>query len=194
MKHTIEFIENGHIYVIDGIPVKSITQVLKGMFGGMYSGVSPTTLKVAADRGTAIHKAIEDYCNGNVNHPPKTDTSKEVYNFDFLCKKHNLKPMENEVVVVLDDDNGEPIAAGRLDLVMERDGMLGVVDIKSTYKLNKDYLFYQLNLYRMAYMQTYDKDIEWLGAMHLREDKRKFVEIPIAWEKAKEILTYDTDI
>lgn len=191
MNHIVEFLEDSHTYIVDGIITDSITQVLKKKFGNMYAFVPKDVLQQAADRGTAIHKAIEDYCNLDSNrckcHTTNHNRIEEVNNFIFLMNKKKLSVIENEVVVVLEDKN-KVVAAGRLDLVMERDGKLGVVDIKSTSKLNKDYLFYQLNLYKEAYEQTYGKEIKWLAGMHLRGDVRKFVEIPIDYEKAKEIL------
>ena len=72
-----------------------------------------------------------------------------------------------------------PIAAGRLDLVLEMNGQIGGADIKRTASLDKDYLFYQLNLYRIAYRQSYGVEWEFLKGLHLRENVRKFVDIPI---------------
>ena len=91
--------------------------------------------------------------------------------------------------MILEDD-GEVIAAGRLDLVLEMDGKVGGADIKRTAVLDKEYLAYQLNLYRIAYRQSYGIEWEFLRGVHLRENKRKFVTIPIKeeqiWEFIKE--------
>ena len=61
-----------------------------------------------------------------------------------------------------------------------------IADIKTTATLDKEYLAYQLNLYRVGYMQSYGEDIAQLYGVHLREDKRKLVKIPInegaAWD------------
>ena len=60
--HTVEYIDEDHIYLVDGIIVPSVTQILKKRFGGMYSHVDPDTLKRAAEAGTNLHEAIEAYC------------------------------------------------------------------------------------------------------------------------------------
>ena len=86
--------------------------------------------------------------------------------------------MENEVPVILFYDD-EPVSAGRLDLVLRMDGKIGLGDIKRTSTLDKEYLCHQLNLYRIAYTQSYGIDIDFLRGIHLREDTRKFVNIPI---------------
>lgn len=50
MKHDIEFIEDGHLYLVDGVITPSITQLLKHKFGGMYDFVNPNTLSEAAKK------------------------------------------------------------------------------------------------------------------------------------------------
>ena len=85
------------------------------------------------------------------------------------------------VILHLDD---KPIAAGRLDLVLEMGGQIGGADIKRTSKLDKQYLAYQLNLYRIAYRQCYGVEWQFLRGIHLRESVRKFVSIPIDEESA----------
>ena len=51
MKHDIEFIEDGHLYLVDGVITPSITQLLKHKFGGMYDFVNPNTLDVYKRQG-----------------------------------------------------------------------------------------------------------------------------------------------
>ena len=63
--------------------------------------------------------------------------------------------------------------------MLEDNGKIGLGDIKRTSSLDKNYLAYQLNLYRLAYQQCYGQQIEFLKAVHLREDVRKYIDIPI---------------
>ena len=160
--------------------------ILKQRFGGKYAGVSKAVLKRAAEKGTAVHDAIEQWCV----HDTESDLP-ELRNFKFLMKKFGFEVLKNEVPVILSlDDVDMPIAAGRLDLVLRMDGKVGGADIKRTSTLDKEYLAYQLNLYRIAYRQCYGTEWEFLRGVHLREDVRRFVEIPIddqaAWD-----LVYD---
>ena len=180
--HDLEFIEDGHIYLVDGVIVPSITEMLKSKFGHKYDFVNEAVLNRAASAGTAVHEAIERYCKtGEESDMP------EVRNFKFLQKHYGFKAIENEVPVIL-FDAGEPIAAGRLDMVIEINGELGGADIKRTSVLDKEYVAYQLNLYRIAYRQSYGIVWQFLRAIHLREDKRKFVTIPIAEDLTKEFI------
>lgn len=183
MKHEIEFIEDGHIYLVDGVIIPSVTQILKRKFGHKYDFVNRKVLSAAAERGTAVHKAIEEYCKEG-----KESDIPELYNFKFLCERKNIAVKGNEMQIALEDDNGDVIAAGTLDLLVEIDGQKGIGDIKTTSKLDKEYLAYQLNLYKRGYEQTYEDRIDFLFGLHLRGDTRRYVDIPVNWDVVKEIL------
>lgn len=171
--HTLEYIDETHRYLVDGVIVPSITQILKIKFGNKYNGVDESVLKRAAQNGTEVHNAIESYCKEGIE-----SDLKEVKNFKFLKKQYKFDVIDNEVPVILFKDD-VPIAAGRLDLVLKIDEQVGLGDIKRTSTLDKEYLAYQLNLYRIAYEQCNGSNINFLKGIHLREDTRKFVNIPI---------------
>ena len=172
--HDFEYFDETHTYLIDGVIVKSITQILKYKFNKKYEGIDKDVLKRAADQGTAVHEAIEEWCkNGTESNLP------EVRNFRFLKNHYKFEVLENEVPVILWNKDNRVIGAGRLDLVLKMDDKIGGADIKRTSTLDKEYLAYQLNLYRIAYRQTYGIEWEFLRGVHLRNDVRKFVNIPI---------------
>jgi hypothetical protein len=172
-EHTLEYFDDEHLYLVDGIEVPSITEILKIKFGNKYSNVNSDVLKKASEKGTQVHNAIEKYCKTG-----EKENLKEVKNFIFLQKKYDFEVLENEVPVILFYDN-KPVCAGRLDLVLKFNGEIGGADIKRTSALDKEYLAYQLNLYRIAYRQCYGVEWKFLKGIHLREDKRKFIDIPI---------------
>lgn len=179
--HTLEYDDDTHTYLVDGVIVPSVTQVLKVKFGGMYTNVAPEILKKAGERGTAVHKSIEDYCTKGID----LGTT-EVRHFRFLKSYYDLKPVKNEIPIIVCKDD-IPVTAGRLDMILDIGGDRAVADIKTTSTLNKEYLACQLNLYRLGVLQCYPYlgDITKLYGIHIREDKRKLVEIPvneiIAW-------------
>lgn len=184
--YTLEFIEDSHTYLVDGVIVPSITQILKVKFGNKYNGVSQSVLNRAAEKGTEVHEAIELYCQTGM----ETDIP-EVRNFKFLQKQYGFEVLENETPIIL-FLNDEPIAAGRLDMVLKMNEQIGGADIKRTSTLDKEYLAYQLNLYRIAYRQCYGVEWEFIRGLHLREDTRKFVQLPInenmAWQLVHDFL------
>lgn len=184
--HCMEFIEDSHTYLVDGVILPSITQILKVKFGSKYAYVNKATLQRASADGTRVHEAIERYCKTG-----EMEELEEVKNFRFLQRQYGFKVIENESPVILFKDN-EPFACGRLDLVLEMDGQIGGADIKRTSTLDKQYLAYQLNLYRIAYQQCYGVEWQFLKGIHLKDSKRKFVDIPIAedyaWDLVKEYM------
>ena len=184
--YTLEYFDDDHVYLVDGVIVPSITQLLKKRFGNKYNGVSRAVLDNARDKGIVLHDAIEQYCRvGEVK------DLQELNNFMFLQNKYGFEVIENEVPVIL-FMNDQPISAGRLDMVIKLNGQIGGADIKRTATLDKEYLSYQLNLYRIAYRQSYGEEWEFLKGIHLREDTRKFVNIPInenmAWKLVHEYM------
>ena len=188
---TLEYDDDTHTYIYEGLILPSITQILKLRFGKKYDGVDSDVLSKAAQRGTEVHKAIENLCKTG-----EIEDYKEVRNFLFLQKHYKFNVIDNELPVVLFVDD-IPIACGRLDLVLDINDGLYLADIKRTSVLDKEYLGFQLNLYRIAYQQCYGKKIKGLRGIHLRDDKRKFVPIPIkedmAWELIEEYLEEGED-
>lgn len=181
--HLLEYLDDTHSYLVDGVIVPSVTQILKIRFGGKYSHVSRAVLNRAAQRGTEVHQAIQDWCETG-----KESDLLELRNFKFLQKRYGFEVMENETPVILWRD-GVPVAAGRLDLVLrDSEGRIGGGDIKRTSTLDKGYLAYQLNLYRIAYEQCYGIEWEFLRGLHLRDNVRKYVEIPINERMAIELV------
>lgn len=171
----LEYVDQYHLYLVDGVKVPSVTQLLNRKFGKKYDGISADVLKKAAERGTQIHKAIECYCKGF------DDGSSEVRDFKFLQKHYGFETVENELPIIL--TFGGETYAGRLDLILKIDGKYAVADIKTTSTLDKEYLGHQLNLYRMGVEQSYDYKIESLYGVHLRDGKRKLAKIPIKEEE-----------
>ncbi len=180
--HTIEYIDDIHCYLCDGIILPSVTTILKIKFGNKYKGIDETVLKRASEKGTEVHNAIEKYCKNGIE-----SDLKELKNFKFLKKQYKFNVLDNEVPILIFKDD-EPVAVGRLDLVLKDGEEVGLGDIKRTSVLDKEYLAYQLNLYRIGYMQSYGMDIKFLKGLHLREDIRKYVNIPINEKMALELL------
>lgn len=55
----IQFIEDGHTYLLDGNPVPSVTEILKPLVD--LGRVPPETLEYKRSLGKAVHKAIDLY-------------------------------------------------------------------------------------------------------------------------------------
>ena len=170
----LEYIDETHTYLYDGVILPSITQILKIKFGNKYNGVSKEVLQKASERGTQVHQAIEDYEKRNIDNPD----IKELRNYKFLKSRFGFECLENEIPRVLFLDN-KPVCAGRIDLILKEKDQVGVADIKRTSVFDKEYVAYQTNLYRIGYQQCYGVEINFLRGLHLREDVRKYINLPI---------------
>lgn len=183
---TLEYFDDTHTYLYDGLMLPSVTQILGVKYKNDYASVPPAVLNNAAKRGTAVHKAIE-----NFNVSGYDDGSEAVRNFKFLQKQYGFEVLDSELPIVLFKDD-MPIACGRLDMTMLIDGETGIADIKTVSSLNKEKIAYQLNLYRIGLMQSYGVDAKFLKIIHLRDGIRKVIDSPVnegmAWELINEFL------
>ena len=170
----LEYIDETHTYLYDGVILPSITQILKIKFGNKYNGVSKEVLQKASERGTMVHQAIEDYEKRSIDDLK----CKELKNYKFLKSRFGFECLENEIPIVLFLDN-KPVCAGRIDLILKEKDQIGVADIKRTSVFDKEYVAYQTNLYRIGYQQCYGTEITFLRGLHLREDVRKYIALPI---------------
>lgn len=179
--HWLEFVPETHQYIVDGILVPCVSNILAYKFND-YSGVSREVLNRASEKGTELHKVIEDYEQQGI-----TSDLKEFKNYLFLKKQFGFENIANEVPVLY-EKGGKVLFVGTLDQITRIDGKLGINDFKRVSAPNKIKVAYQLNLYKIAYEQSYGHTIEHLTFMHLREDVRKVHNLPINEESAMELL------
>lgn len=185
--HTLEYDDDTHTYIADGLIIPSVTQMIKKVpaISTMYDGISAEVVRRAGERGTLIHKQIEEYCKTG-----EESDSLELRGFKFLQKNYDIVALANEVPVLLSDKD-KPIVAGRLDLLALVNGKYSILDIKTYANMSQKHkiaLTYQLNLYRVAYEQSYGSGIEYLAGLHIREHTRKLVEVKINDFAVKEVL------
>lgn len=155
----IEFLEEPHLYLKNGIIVKSVTQILELIFPYKYKGISKTILNRKAKFGTEGHSIIE---NLDVSDLEKAkDEVLKIKNKDLqicireylrLVKENQIVPLEQEQIV-----SYKYLFCGTLDmtgLVKDKNCLL---DIKFTSELDKEYLSWQLGMYQLAKGIKYDK-------------------------------------
>ena len=179
---TLEYFDETHTYLYEGLMLPSVSQILGVKYKNDYASVPPAVLNNAAKRGTAVHKAIE-----NFNVSGYDDGSEAVRNFKFLQKQYGFEVLDSELPLVLFKDD-MPIACGRLDMTMLMDGETGIADIKTVSALNKEKIAYQLNLYRIGLMQRYGVDAKFLKIIHLKDGIRKVIDSPVNEDMAWEII------
>lgn len=168
----LEYYDDLHLYLFEGLILPSVTEIIGKKFND-YADVPKQVLNRAAERGTKVHKQIENYCKSGID-----DGSTAIRHFKFLQSQYNFEVLDNEMPLVIFMDD-VPVSCGRLDMTIEMDGKVGIADIKTCSALNKEKIAYQLNMYRIGLMQTYGVQAEFLKIIHIRDDKRKFIDMPI---------------
>ncbi|WP_407453514.1 PD-(D/E)XK nuclease family protein [Methanobrevibacter sp.] len=142
----IEFIEELHMYLVDGVITPSVSDILRFIFPNKYSNIPASILNAKAEFGTHIHEAIEKYENcEDVELTPMEEIVFEQY-LD-LKERFEIEPIEQETLVHFEDRY-----CGRLDMIANVSGIRSLIDIKTTAKLDKESLSWQLSFYSMAYL------------------------------------------
>ena len=155
----IEFLEEPHLYLKDGVLVKSVTQILGLILPNKYKNVNPTILNKKAKFGTEGHSIIEHLDVSNPDIVKKTiltiqnkDLQICIREYTRLVKTFKIDPLEHEKIV-----SYEYKFCGTLDLIANVDGIESLCDIKFTAELDKEYLSWQLGMYAMALGKEFEK-------------------------------------
>lgn len=164
-KCPVEFDELAHTYTLDGKQLSGITGIIKDyLFPDMYKGVHERTLEAAAERGSAVHSQVQMIINGFP--PARTDRSVEA----FFDKMQGTEFIASEYLV-----SDLHHFASSIDII---DSRLNLYDIKTTDKLNREYLSWQLSIY--AYLFELQNPTLKAGALygcHLRDGKANVIQV-----------------
>lgn len=162
----IEFIEETHTYLVDGIIVPSVTTIIKNIFPDKYKGINTKILQKKAEFGTKGHSIIEMLGKTKTTENEAYDEILRQYNsheinqdmfislreYIRLCKKYQIEVLENEVMV-----NYEYEYAGTLDMIANVNNKKSLIDIKFTAELDEEYLSWQLGMYKLAYGEEFEE-------------------------------------
>ena len=164
-KCPVEFDELAHTYTLDGKQLSGITGIIKDyLFPDMYKGVHERTLEAAAERGSSVHSQVQMIINGFP--PARTARSVEA----FFDKMQGTEFIASEYLV-----SDLHHFASSIDIV---DSRLNLYDIKTTDKLNREYLSWQLSIY--AYLFELQNPTLKAGALygcHLRDGKANVIQV-----------------
>jgi hypothetical protein len=174
----IEFIEETHTYLVDGIEVPSATTILSAtVFKDKYSGIPQFVMDKAAQFGNGVHKAIEtkDYAEISSNDLQLGC----ILDYQDLLKDNNVEEVGHEIITHYNLDY-----AGTCDLLIKVNGQLAIADIKTTSKLDKEYLSWQMSFYLYALydnglIDTLDMKLHYFWLPKPRYGKAQFGEVPV---------------
>ena len=124
--------ENGEVLI-------SVTQLLKQAgISPNYDFVNEEVLKAASEKGTLIHKEIEDYIKKG-----EIGFTKELHEFITYVKEQGIKILASEKQVYNDR------VAGTIDLIFQYpNGKVVYADFKTTSTIHKQAVSYQLSIYK----------------------------------------------
>ena len=173
----ISFDEATHTYTNqDGVVLTGVTSVMKAMgVSADYGDVSKSVLDAAAERGTLVHLAIEDWCA--MERAGKIDMDRFTYEPDFVkealeaYRTLQVRAIANEYLV---SDN-EYIATF-LDIVEDTDeeNVVDLCDIKYTYEVHKEAVAWQLSIGKYLFeLQNPHLKVRNLYCIHLKNGVKK---------------------
>lgn len=176
-----------HNYLLDGEEILTgVTSLMKKHgLGADYSGIPEATLRKAAEEGTKIHQEIEDYENG---------AAILVSPLIQQYQKLGLKCIQTEYLV---SDN--LAVASSIDGVYEGSGKKRVilVDYKTTQKLHRRALEWQLGIYRVLFeLQNPGLKVEACYCLHIDKKKREINGLvpitPVSDDEVQGLLSADS--
>lgn len=166
----VSFYEDNHTYVTkDNEILTGATTILSNtIFKDKYKDIPSYILNKAAEYGTRIHSLCQEndmfFGSGCI----------EVENYIKIKEENNLIPIENEMLV---SDNTR--VATMIDVIFEAsDNSVHIADIKTTSKLDEEYLSWQLSICAYLFeIQNPCLHLDKLYGIWLRKEKYKLIEV-----------------
>lgn len=169
-KSRVIFDQEAHTYTLDGVQLRGITGMIESqLFPDKYSGIPDYVMKKAADRGHFVHEVCELVDDLGVSHE-----SEEAKNYQNLKEIYGLNYEVSEYLV---SDN-EHFASCIDKVYRENETNFSLADIKTTYRLDKEYVRWQLSIYAYLFeMQNPGCRVVRLFTIWLRGNISELVEV-----------------
>lgn len=153
----VVFNEAEHTYTLGEKTLISVTQLLKKHgLSTNYANVDAEVLEKAANKGTAVHKEIENYIkNGDVGF------TSELIDYIDITAELGFTAEDSEIILpageISEDKAGEYFFAGTADLIGKIGDGYALADLKTTAKVDKRACAWQLALYERLCGVKFDK-------------------------------------
>ena len=155
----VVFIENPRGYWIGETHLEGLTGMIgRQLFPNKYAAVPEKILAKAAARGHRIHEEIQVYdMFGEV-------ASDEVRWYADMKKAEQFDVLDSEYLVT----DGTHFASA-IDKVIVKDDKVCLADVKTTYELDKEYISWQLSIYKYLFsLLNPDIEVDKLYAIWVR--------------------------
>lgn len=153
----VVFRETDHTYWLGDKQLISVTRLLKKHgLATDYTGISEEVLEKAANKGTLVHKEIENYIkNGEVGF------TSELSDFIDITAELGFTAEDSEIILpageIPDDKVDDYFYAGTVDLIGKIGDGYALADLKTTAKVDKRAYAWQLALYERLCGVKFDK-------------------------------------
>ncbi len=160
----LDFDEKPHIYKLGGIQIPSVSEIMEPLSQSEYGAIDRKVLQRAADKGTDVHNAIENWLKFGIE---DISPENEGYFDAFMdwWEQRNPELIGSEVRVY----HKLLRYAGTVDLIALIDGEVNLIDFKTTHKLIEKNCGVQLEAYTQA-LASHGITIERKRILHLRKD------------------------
>ena len=167
----LEFIEETHTYIYNGVILPSVSSILKQVFPLKYEGVPKNILENKSNYGTELHKFIEIIEKKKPKKPlayikryykPNIYQEESLKDYLKLKEKYNIEITESEKKV-----SYEYLYGGTLDLKGYVNKKSAIIDIKTTYEVDEMWVSFQDSLYELADEPVEELYCLWLPKGHL---------------------------
>lgn len=160
----LSFDEETHVYRLNGREIPSVTSIMKPLSDFEYKGVQSGTLSRAANKGSAVHNAIELWIKYGVEDIP-TEYSGYFDAFQQWVEHYKPDIIGSETRLY----HKYLSYAGTADMTAIIDGKLTLIDYKTTYRLIDQMVSVQLEAYSRA-MESHGAKFEQKAALQLKKD------------------------
>lgn len=183
-----------HTYLCGDKVLKGVTTLMKEHdLSANYGDVDENVLRAAARRGSAVHKMLEDYDNGesivtqDVEYDGKVVITAEELEANLKAyKKLGLNVISSEFLI---SDN--KMVASSIDKVLYNGtgDSVDLADVKTTSTLHIKALEWQLGIYKYLLEKQCKKvKVDKCYAIHIRKGEAKFVLInPVGEDRVKSL-------
>lgn len=162
----LTFDERKHTYHLNGMLLPSVTTLMKPLSETVYGSIDKDILDRAARRGTAVHSAIETYSNFGII---DIDAENKPYFDGYMkfVKEHSVKAHGSEIRLY----HKELLYAGTADMIADVDGLITLIDFKTSHSVSDMLCGVQLEAYSRAIKShSLDFQIKQKAIVHLKND------------------------
>lgn len=182
----IEFLEDVHCYLVDGVFTPSVTQIVRTVAGEDYSKVPPAVLRRKASYGDKIHEWIEHYSMTGEELQQTDEMKLSTDQWKIIKDKFGITIQCCEEIVSFENHY-----AGKFDMFgYDSDGLKTLIDIKTTAKYDEEYLQWQLGMYKKAIKYTFGWDVDRCCCLWLPKKKMAILKdvLPKSDEEITEVV------